>query len=323
MIARNISKDYNISILDSLEELNEDYDIDPIEVINVSNNDNRYNKYIINLEEVSNYAIKNEIDLSYVINEICNTYKIRDYNIGFSCNPSSLLLDENVIDNADILIENQFPIYLISNIYTKEYREINDLTEAALKDPEILNELSDRNSEAIKLGAKGLGTLAIDHLFGKVLDKKEQVPYDLSGKKLSPSEVKLKNPNEIKYKTERTRNAFIDDYVDDPLKKNVANNAANAGRTIAAFGISNALVNAAEKFAKSPNGAVAKGKRILNAIQTKSSQLMNRMRNANPNNRSIFQRVLDFLKGLRDKVMAAIHKITSNMTNIFNRKEQG
>lgn len=305
----------NNNILDYLTTLEETYDIEPIEAINVSNNENKYEKYIINLEEVSKYIDRNNVDLGWVINEICNTYKIKNNMIAFSCNPASALLNENMEYYVDILLENNYPVYMISNTKTAEYNDLSSFIEACINDDSLLDEAL--NSDVVKNTFKAGGALAIDHLFGKYsgLDKYETGTkyYDKNGKKLNDvSGMDPKDYTTQSFTSVKRNNAIDSKFSNSPMTRELATKGVNAARAVGSYYLSNKLVNGAEAFIKDPRGSIEKGKRYLNAIQTKTSQIYNRMKNGNSLSykiKNMFTKILNYLKTLRDKIIMKIKSL--------------
>ena len=100
MLIKENAINSSTNILDNLVYIQESYS--PA-VIPVTEN-SRLGKYVISLEDINSYCEDNGSDPGYTISQICEMNNISTDNIAFSVSPESIILGEDVADNAIFLM---------------------------------------------------------------------------------------------------------------------------------------------------------------------------------------------------------------------------
>ena len=83
-------------------------------------------KYIVSLEDINEYCDNNYTDPGYVISQICESNGIDSDDIAFSVAEESIILEDEVAENAINLMENDIPVIAKST----PHDELYDILEA-------------------------------------------------------------------------------------------------------------------------------------------------------------------------------------------------
>jgi len=145
-------------------------------VIPVTEN-SRLGKYIVSLEDINEYCDNNYTDPGYVISQICESNGIDSDDIAFSVAEESIILEDEVAENAINLMENDIPVIAKST----PHDELYDILEA---DCELICQgyiPSKIGQILIQEAWKDL-TPTQQKIFNKLKQKKETNPSMITGR---------------------------------------------------------------------------------------------------------------------------------------------
>lgn len=307
------------NILYDLEFLDESESYKSIPELNLMES-KRLNQNILSLEEVCEYLNSDyNMTISDIIHEVSSINGVDPNTIAFSINPSTLYENEDIFYLMESLYDNGFSIYKRYDPYSNISQGINCFIEAciesnSLKPLDILEECifneqelgsfsdyrqnepssADIAKATVKMGAK----MALNHVIGtgvdyaahKLIDSRET---DSHGRERTIKHGKIYKPLGINSEDDGFKKFFVDSTI---------NTAKNAVTDVATTKVEQ---------------LISKGYSILRGGNSQAqSQMVNKLDNAtymlqrdmhsNPKKRGFFQRIIDKLIALKNKILEVL-----------------
>ena len=265
-------------------------------------------KNLVKLEAVTKFQEDNGLSLSEAVEKIARANKIHMNSIGFSVFPSSLIEDTAVYENAIILTEEEFPIYINQNpgsllsecfsmvinesIATNDTKSFDELIE--ILDEGILQNIY-RNStqKAVQQSMKDNVANTLGS-FGHVIANGAKEGALRAGENLVNR--KVMDP--------------ITDRLDRSLERNIPNQDARDFISTTAKGVTGAISSSAINKLYNllrAGGTPKDPQEVMNQLQHQTTVMASRIGNTHdPRTRNVLQRMYDKIKDLKNRLMAKL-----------------
>lgn len=284
----------------------------------------RLGKKVLSLESVMEFCDDTYTDIDEVVHKVANRYHLNESDIAFSVEPYSVYFDIDVNNMVQSFIENDIPFYLDGKMGSIEGQLISELCTYAERSGDVdvldvLNELqffdNIKNSlSAAKSGAvsgamkgavnvggsfiKGAAGAAARGLKAGAIHGAEDFANNRLFGKLDTTDSNGKT----------VRNGKVAEFMQQHISSNPeAINFANSMVNQLRSNVSEDIVHRAARLL-GVAGDKINPQNLINGLTQRASYFKNRIMNGkgDPQQRSVFQRILDKLIELKNKLIARL-----------------
>jgi methyltransferase-like protein len=279
-------------------------------------------KNLVKLEAVTKFQEDNGLSLSEAVEKIARANKIHMNSMGFSVFPSSLIEDTAVYENAIILTEEEFPIYINQNpgsllsecfsmvinesIATNDTKSFDELIE--ILDEGILQNIY-RNStqKAVQQSMKDNVANTLGS-FGHVIANGVKQGTLQAGENLVNKKAFgfINNKDVVDPSDPRKRISRFEASV----RRYVPNQDVSDAITTISKGVTDSIsstaINKLYNLLRS-GGTPKDPQEVMNQLQHQAAVMTNRIGNTHdPRTRNVLQRMYDKIKDLKNRLMAKL-----------------